>query len=446
MARKKSKGRFVRAFFALLVLIVVCCGAYLYSADKTAAKDLAALKQLGVPTTFEEYRQSLSHEGIDGSKRYDAAFQGWDDLVKITPAIDDAVRYGPGHDPMDAATLKKKTPGKLDARTSNALADVTDQFRQAGATEWADFTAAKEGLPGMDEYQRERKDSEMGVRLLVRSAIQQGKIGSYNRAFNDIYYASRIAANSSRSAVGVGEMVSALRLHVRVLDGWRVTIQTGQDDPKYVETAGRVLNNMPPLPTIDHILRSEFVADRWINKNLRDFEKSRGVEPPKDLKDQLYQDLRRSRVVGIYRHAKAVSSWRKIFENKPSDPNDWKGYVSDIDKNWDTGYAGMLDRDNGLEYRSELDMLLTFWASTLANRRLAETSLAILMASQQTGRIPTKLPALGDQSIDPFSGKPFIYVPKNGKFLLYSVGPDGKDNGGSPAWTNGEYDIAMPSP
>lgn len=445
MARKKSRGRFIRAFLALLVLIAVCCVAYLYSADKTAAKDLAALKQLGVPTTFEEYRLSLGHEGIDGSKQYDVALKGWEDLVKSSPAIDDAVRYGPGHDPMDAATLKKKTPKKLDTRTSNTLAEVTDQFRQAGATDWTDFTAASDRLPGAEEFQRE-KALDMGVRLLIRSAIQQGKTGSYNRAFNDIYYASRIAANRSRSAVGIGEMVSALRLQVRVLDGWRVTIQTGQNDPKYVETAGRVLNNMPPLPTIDHILRSEFVADRWINKNLRDFEQSRGVQPPSELKDQLVQDLRRSRIVGIYRHAKAVSSWRKIFENKPSDPNDWKGYVSDIDKNWDTGYVGMLDRDNGLEYRSELDMLLTFWATALAKRRLAETSLAILMTSQQTGRVPTKLPALGDQSIDPFSGKPFIYVPKSGKFILYSVGPDGKDNGGSPAWTNGEQDIVMPNP
>ncbi len=41
--------------------------------------------------------------------------------------------------------------------------------------------------------------------------------------------------------------------------------------------------------------------------------------------------------------------------------------------------------------------------------------------------VPEFLPAL---PIDPFSGKPFLYRAEGGGFIVYSVGPDGKDDGG----------------
>ncbi len=52
-----------------------------------------------------------------------------------------------------------------------------------------------------------------------------------------------------------------------------------------------------------------------------------------------------------------------------------------------------------------------------------------MLASQPTG-FPEKLPASAREILDPFSGKPFLYKKLPGSFVLYSVGPDGRDDGG----------------
>ncbi len=68
--------------------------------------------------------------------------------------------------------------------------------------------------------------------------------------------------------------------------------------------------------------------------------------------------------------------------------------------------------------------------------------LALRLAQARADRLPQALgDLLADRPLDPFTGNPFIYKPDpDGKgFLLYSVGPDGKDDGGSiVAAANGE--------
>jgi len=50
--------------------------------------------------------------------------------------------------------------------------------------------------------------------------------------------------------------------------------------------------------------------------------------------------------------------------------------------------------------------------------------------------------------MDPFSGGPLLYRPKPDGFVLYSIGPDQKDNGGSPKQPKQEtdYDIVWQFP
>ncbi len=66
------------------------------------------------------------------------------------------------------------------------------------------------------------------------------------------------------------------------------------------------------------------------------------------------------------------------------------------------------------------------------------------------GRYPNTLKVLvlsilKELEPDPFTGKPLIYKRKGNGFQLYSVGPDGRDNGGKDLWNGsrkGSYDIA----
>jgi hypothetical protein len=67
--------------------------------------------------------------------------------------------------------------------------------------------------------------------------------------------------------------------------------------------------------------------------------------------------------------------------------------------------------------------------------RGAMTLTAVRLFQARNGKKPAGLADLDDilpaaLRVDPFSGKPLVYEPKEKGFLLYSTGPDGKDDGG----------------
>jgi len=69
------------------------------------------------------------------------------------------------------------------------------------------------------------------------------------------------------------------------------------------------------------------------------------------------------------------------------------------------------------------------------NRQLL-CALAIGRYRLGHGKLPKSLDLLGVDSsllVDPFNGESLIYKPQGSDYLLYSVGPDLKDNGGVPA-------------
>lgn len=74
-----------------------------------------------------------------------------------------------------------------------------------------------------------------------------------------------------------------------------------------------------------------------------------------------------------------------------------------------------------------------------ARKRLLLAALAICKYKLEHNRLPDSLSQLslpGELTTDPYNGKQIIYKPAGGDYLLYCVGPDGKDNGGSPVDEN----------
>ncbi len=72
-----------------------------------------------------------------------------------------------------------------------------------------------------------------------------------------------------------------------------------------------------------------------------------------------------------------------------------------------------------------------YW-ETRTRRRLMVAHLLLREYYLREGRYPDSLEPLNLQElgIDPFSGRPFIYRLSGERYLLYSVGADGKDDGG----------------
>jgi hypothetical protein len=74
----------------------------------------------------------------------------------------------------------------------------------------------------------------------------------------------------------------------------------------------------------------------------------------------------------------------------------------------------------------------------VARLRLLMTELALRSHHAKHGAPPAQLTQLVPQYLsrvpqDPFSNQPLVYRPQGTNWLLYSVGPDRKDDGGAPA-------------
>jgi len=88
----------------------------------------------------------------------------------------------------------------------------------------------------------------------------------------------------------------------------------------------------------------------------------------------------------------------------------------------------------------------------LSRLRLLETELALRCHNAEQGAPPAQLTELVPKYLqrvpqDPFSSQPLIYRPQGTNWLLYSIGPDRKDDGGTPAGrgTSGKGDLLFDS-
>jgi hypothetical protein len=76
--------------------------------------------------------------------------------------------------------------------------------------------------------------------------------------------------------------------------------------------------------------------------------------------------------------------------------------------------------------------------TVVAHERLLAGELALRCSRLEQGRVPARLDDLVTNYLsrvpeDPFTSQPMIYRPQGTNWLLYSVGPDGVDDGGRPA-------------
>ena len=121
-----------------------------------------------------------------------------------------------------------------------------------------------------------------------------------------------------------------------------------------------------------------------------------------------YLDRARKRVQllqGPYRHTKEIeaflhSSSRNVLTHR---------------------LAGDAPRDTWHYWRMVTDLHLT------------RAGLALLQYKQAHGTFPETLEALGVEGLtDPYTGKSLLYRPEGEGFVVYSVGQDRQDNGGTP--------------
>jgi hypothetical protein len=89
------------------------------------------------------------------------------------------------------------------------------------------------------------------------------------------------------------------------------------------------------------------------------------------------------------------------------------------------------------EWRQAMPRAETKYKDVVARERLLAAELALRCYQSERGLPPARLGELATNYLshvpeDPFSGKPLIYRAQGTNWLLYSVGPDGVDDGGTP--------------
>jgi len=100
-------------------------------------------------------------------------------------------------------------------------------------------------------------------------------------------------------------------------------------------------------------------------------------------------------------------------------------------------------------YWNGLDHAVSREAASLANERLALTALALEQFRAARGnRYPNGLSELAPDYLaaplmDPFNGQPLHYRKQGAGYVLYSVGPDLKDDGGRRRTGGGNGDIVF---
>jgi len=73
------------------------------------------------------------------------------------------------------------------------------------------------------------------------------------------------------------------------------------------------------------------------------------------------------------------------------------------------------------------------YAELIAQMRITRAGLGLLQERKAQGVFPQTIEKLKIENIDdPFFAEPLHYKSQGSGFILYSVGPDQKDNGGSP--------------
>jgi len=413
------------------VVIVGCYFIWAFGEEKSAAFDLSAIHSMGIPTSILEYRKSVPREGSNSGVVYEAAIKSYGQL-----SSDDRDKF----ETLFASNGKfpAKWPKEQAVHIDQLLGREATLFRQAGASGWADFGEQPGRLPSLSESDQRWLALRFGVFAILISPSAQKDPGDV--AFNQIFYADRVAAAEWSGGLGCFEVGGGIGLDEIVVDHWRQLVNSGSDDPTTLAAASRVLDRLPPLPTLQQITNSEFVSGLWrcdhYPQYSRDSMSQEAELRPLTSTERLESAFGETRLADAKRKKFYVSEWREVYEHLPKNPEDLKGYEDALSKaEKDHPYQWYVDEADQIYY---IDPPLEIRTEALASRRMAKVALAILQERLRTGQLPSAMPNLGGDSTDPFSGKPLIYKRKAGGFILYSVGFDGKDDGGRPGGVSKE--------
>lgn len=273
------------------------------------------------------------------------------------------------------------------------------------------------------------------VELLVTRAATKRDAGDFDGAAEDLMKAQKLGRMLGQDPTLLAGLTS-LACEALVLREVERLIEVSQKDPQGLIAANRVLASPLPPDYLMHHLRGEMYSGVAYTRNLDRLGGWRaefGVlseEPVEDSRQSIVRTGLPSGTIARGLLARYLQGWNAIFR-------DWKPGEDPM---------SIAKRANALMQRDEAERRMSFhwnplWLSTVVEaapvyvrsetyRRCLQGLSRVVAYRSRTGRWPATLADADFNGIDPFDGKPLRMVVKGDQVRVYSVGPDGIDDGG----------------
>jgi hypothetical protein len=379
-------------------------------AAATLPSEIEAARRIGLPTTPDELRaQTRSKKGTNAAPDYVTAFSYAKSTVRS---------------PLSKYELQKVLDGKASATEIAAIkADIRrakpalDLLIAGSKKDLVDYNRPWE--QGFLLLFRDLTDTRNLINLLCLRAYFQPE----ERA--SLVAAVRVARQMGGDPTTISSLIQGI-VERQPIDTLQRLLQDHPEDPELHRIGREILVALGPMPSMRYAFGGDLVQYRL------------GVQQssPKQLEELRMSGVKlelpagsgsllRFPAVRRANEATMIRFWREMAERVPDDPEDIRGLRTAMGE-VESRYKDPSRLDHafiialGLFRRN----IPTSMGTALARRRVLEGTLNALEARTKTGAYPK---AIG--VADPF-GTEMVYKPSTNGFQLYSVGPDGQDNGG----------------
>ncbi|MBI5706175.1 MAG: hypothetical protein HZC36_04205 [Armatimonadetes bacterium] len=281
------------------------------------------------------------------------------------------------------------------------------------------------------------------VRLLCARALIRSRGGDLTGAKSDLETAFRVSAHIGQEGLLIGYLVQI------TAQGFvqEAAVQIAKEKPESVpalKMAADVLARCPKEPDLLRALRGEASGGIMIARTAKSLDEIRalssGEDPPETPTIPLSKAMRDAAEVRL------LQFWRKVLPLIAEHPDDFQA-AEDILRRETTIFEAHQEASYLLP---RVCLPLSEVCATSKGRARASTRVdrALVFAigeKRKTGFWPKTLPA---ELNDPFSDGPLRFRASKNSFKVWSVGPNGKDDGGdrrSVAKPNAD-DVAMSYP
>jgi hypothetical protein len=340
-----------------------------------------------------------------------------------------------------ALTLLKDLPSHPDGQSvqaaRKAIADLGPAFATAERAVERPFCVFKHDWSKGDrvlfpEFVQLRSLS----RMFSARAVVRAKEGDLSGSLEDVQRAMRCADDVSTTPNLIA-LLMEVSTRTHALRGFDAVLNARPSSPEFLLDAQRVLDASYKRPSYRRALEGEMVFARNSlyrsvkAPSLQEWLQARGKSSGEETESPVIPPLVPADLLRKGYDARMMALWLRVFDGFQDYANDPARLAALMEEVTDRAVADK-DLTNALNAHTwpvfsgsnEAVVALS------ARRRLLDTKLDLLLYRARNGKFPAKLTGLGTLPRDPFGGRGLRYRKQGDGFVLYSVGPDLKDNKG----------------